>query len=370
MWFIDKLNIHQDHADILQVVGSEMVVRIDISTGETLSESPKSKSIEGSFSSTLTVRCNGNRVSVTGNPSRWNRTENLFGFAQLSDCVAVYNQVLLSLGLPVFTPCTEVSYRAGSDGKKVELVSDGAIIDHIDFTRNFSVSSGAETAFIRALSTQSIGKGKEPYLYPNQCTVDWYKGSTTRYIKVYVKEADLSNKKHIKKRLKNATPEEVDYYNKVKEYCVKEGVLREEHSFKRAWLSRKKLNLYGLISEEAYLPYLNEISDIVSRLQVMNINYETIAEQLILEKIVKSPQAANATQAVAMKWLHGMKIPKKSQYYEHRSRLLRLGIDISIPYDASKPLPQIRSNQVIEINYLTPPHWYRLPNRTTLRMVA
>ena len=172
MWFIDMLDVHQDHDKSLSVFGSELVVRLDLQTGEKLTESPKSSSLEGSYSSKLRVRCNGTRVSVQGNPSRWHRLDNLFGFQSISDCIAVYNHVLLGLGLPPFTLCANYFYRQSEDGTVAKLVSDGAMIDRIDFTRNLSVTPGRELDVLRSLSTFSISKSNRPFLYSNGCTVD------------------------------------------------------------------------------------------------------------------------------------------------------------------------------------------------------
>ena len=186
MWFIDKLNMHQDHpAGTLPVVGSELVMRFDLATGERVSESPNFKKLEGSYSSMVTIRCNNTTVSVQGNPSRWNRMDNLFGFPTFSECVKVYNQLLLPLDLPPFTPCTKRYHLQSGDSERTKVSSDGALIDHVDFTRNFSVGCRNEDAFLRGISSQSIGKGKTAYLYPNGKTVDWYKGSTLLYKKVY-----------------------------------------------------------------------------------------------------------------------------------------------------------------------------------------
>jgi len=360
MWFIDKLNMHQDHESPLSIVGSERVIRVDIQTLEVLSDSPKSLKHEGSFSSSVTIRCNGTRVQVTGNPSRWNRAENLFGFTSIDECVAVYNHILLSQGLPPFTKATMAQYRHGEDGKKVEVVTDGAVLTHIDLTRNLSVGAGCEISYLRGLSTLTIGKSKEPYLYANNMTVDWYKGSTVRYTKVYVKSHDL--KDHQKKRLKEASEQEKKDYEAVINYCENVGLVREEHSFKSPWLKRKKLNIYGCAELADIEKYTNELGDAMKRLEVVDTRYEDIADQLLNAGVVKSMQAANATQSVAMRWMLGHTIDKKKrQYYEHKKRLLQIGIDIAIPLDTSKAIPQIRSSQTIAVNQLSPPVWYKMP---------
>ncbi|MEN1508449.1 hypothetical protein, partial [Pseudomonas aeruginosa] len=40
------------------------------------------------------------------------------------------------------------------------------------------------------------------------------------------------------------------------------------------------------------------------KLEVMAMDYETIAERLLSEGVVGSTQAANATANIAMKWIH------------------------------------------------------------------
>lgn len=361
MWFIDKLYMYQDHEVRLPIVASEHVIRVDAQTNELLSDSPKSLRHEGSYSSAVTIRCNGTRVTVTGNPSRWNRADNLFGFTSISDCVAVYNNILLNYGLPPFTPATSVVYRQSADGKKAELATNGAIFTHFDITRNLAVGAGSELSFIRGLSTLTIGKSKEPYLYPNNKTVDWYSGSTVRYIKVYDKAHDL--KKHQAKRLKEAGEHEKKHYESVIDYCQGVGLVREEHSFKSPFLKRKKLNIYGRVELSDLEKYVDELGDAMKRLEVIDTKYEDIADQLLNAGVVKSRQSANATQSVAMQWLLGHKMDRsKSQYYEHKKRLLMIGIDIALPYDASKPLPQIVSSQLIEVMPLAPPPWYQMPS--------
>ena len=331
-----------------------MVIRVELSTGEPISESPNFKLVEGSHSTKLTVRCDGSRVKVTGNPSRFHRIDNLFGLQTIDDCINVYNQVLASFDLPPFTKCTEVKYRQGEEGGKVQLVTDGAFIDHIDWTRNHSVPPGTENAFLRGISSQSLGRGKTAYLYPNGKTVDWYQNSKWLYKKLYNKAADMLDKRAVNTR--KATEEDKRYYNQLIEFC------KERHN----------LRLYGRLNEADFLPHLTDIENIFKRLDDMtHTTYEMISEQLLSRNIVNSTQSANSTQAVAFKWLHGQPIVRNSQYYIHRSRLLRIGIDISIPYDVTRVPPTVRSTQVIEVKSVKPPSWYRMPiTRHQLHLVA
>jgi hypothetical protein len=384
-FFIDKLNIVQDHGlngNHLPLVGKEKLYRVDLKTGET-AELVTHLKLEGSYSSALIVRCDGNRVEVYGNPSRWGRIDNLYGLKTLDECVAVYNHILDGLGLPRFTKCTRYLYLSGKDGGKVNKTADGAIIKHIDFTRNLAVGLGNERSFMKALSTQSIGKSISPFLYPDENTVEWYganvqkNGSEYRYIKAYCKTADLLRNQ--KKLTKGASQDDIDYFEDLLQFTVKNGVVREEHSFKRRYLKDNDLFAYGLFNESQFYNELNIITELRSRLEVSNMKYETIADWLLAENICKSRQSANATQMYYSLWLHGHYIDKtKRQYREHKARLLQIGIDISQKLDITRAPLRLKESQVIEVSQIAAPDWYRHPvipteqqtNRPNLRLVA
>ncbi len=108
-------------------------------TGEALPPSVNQKRLEGSFSTKLTIRCDGYRVRVEGNPSRWQRMDNLFGLTSLDDCVEIYNHLLSRYGLPPLTKNTRLYPRQSPDGKSTSLVGNGAEITSIDWTRNLAV---------------------------------------------------------------------------------------------------------------------------------------------------------------------------------------------------------------------------------------
>lgn len=369
-WFIDKLNMQQTHhLGGLRVVGKELCWRVDAATGESGQPSPTPFRLEGSYSSLITVRCDGYKVSVEGNPSRWMRMDNLFGFTSLDECVAVYNEILKQCGLPPFTKSTKVFFRQNGESDKAVMESDGAVIKHIDFTRNLMVGKGNELAYLRALSSQTIGRSKVGYLYPNGQTVDWNKGSTYRYDKVYIKSFDL--KKHRDERVsKGKSLEDSEYYDQLIDYCDSFGVVREEHSFKREFLRRKDLCFYGLVSEADFRPFLEDLEKAMKRLEVTHTEYESIADQLIGEGVCKSRQSANSTQSVYLLWLHGQKIKRNSQYYVHSARLKEIGIDIAVDFDVTRLPIQIRRQEIIDVKPLPVPDWYQTAKVETVKKVV
>lgn len=373
IFFIDKLNVTQHHdldGGLLPEIGKEKLFRVDLKTGVS-TELLTHLKLEGSYSSALIVRCDGSKVEVYGNPSRWGRIDNLYGLTSLDDCIAVYNHILDGLGLPRFTKCTQYQYFQGKDGKRANKTADGAIIKHIDFTRNLSVGLGNERPFLKALSTQSIGRSVSPFLYPDENTVEWYganvqkNGSTYRYIKVYTKTADLLRNQ--RKLCKDASDNDLQYFDDLLQFTVRNGVVREEHSFKREYLHRHDLFAYGLFDESQFNEELQVITELRKRLEVSNMKYQTIADQLLEEGVCKSRQSANATQMYYTMWLHGEYMDKsKSQFREHKRRLLLIGIDISQKLDITRAPLRLKSSDIIEVKQIPAPDWYRHPQIPTL----
>ncbi|MFT5298515.1 MAG: II/X family phage/plasmid replication protein [Colwellia sp.] len=368
-YFVDKLSIHQEHLTQLPIVGSSLCIEEDLLTGEVISKSPKALQLEGSYSSKIIIRCNGSRVSVSGNPSRYNRIDNLFGFKTIEECVQVFNILLEKHGLPPFTKCSNVWFGQSEDGAKARKITDGAIITAVDWTKNHTVGEDNVKQFLRGLSSQSIGRGKVGHLYSNQCTVNWGEGSEYKLTSMYDKENDL--KRQRKKRLKHASDEDIKYYDDLILYCKNYGVAREEHKFKRLFLDRNNLKFYGLFKDSDFEPYLKSIDDVMSRCEVTGMKQQSIADQLLSKEIVKTRQAANATQCYASMWMDGDDLHNhlgRSQWFEHKSRLKKIGLDITSPFDVTRMAPVLIKRKVIEVSVLSAPSWYRNPQ--VLRLVS
>lgn len=368
-YFVDKLSMHQEHQAVLPLVGSSLCIEEDLHTGEILSKNPKSLQLEGSYSSKIVIRCNGSRVSVSGNPSRYNRIDNLFGILSIDECINIFNQILSKHGLPPFTKCTRVNYAQSPDGTKATVITDGAVITAIDWTKNHSVGKGNVHQFLRGLSSQSIGRGKIGHLYSNGCTLNWGEGSEYKMTSIYDKENDL--KRQRKKRLKGASDKDIKYYDDLILLCKNDGVAREEHKFKRLFLTKNNLRFYGLFKDEDFKPYLSGVDDVMNRCEVTGMKQTSIADQLLAKEIVKSRQAANATQVYASMWMDGSDIRSqlsRSNYYVHKSRLKQIGLDVSCPFDVTRMAPTISQQKLIEVSTLTAPSWYRQPQN--LRLVS
>lgn len=368
MFFIDQLFIQQDHYEGgLPLVGQYMYAKFDMETGEDIPGGISKKLIEGSYSTLITVRCDGTRIRVEGNPSRWQRKDNLFGYDKLDDCVAVYNKVLAFYGLPPFTKCTRIYHRADQgDGKRAGMVSDGAEITLIDLTRNHEVGKGNESSFIRGMSSMKIGNAREPKLYPDGNTCNWSEASKWSMTKLYNKSADMKRllKKATRKNLKNPLPpSEIEHREKLINYIESRGVVREEHSLRQLLLKRYHLQFYGNVNEADFLPHIQDLENAMKTISISGDKHLSIAQQLVKSGACKTLRMANTTQHVFNSWQLGEDLMgedglNRSQFYVHKSRLKKIGIDIGQKFDVSRMCPTLVRSEVIEIKPLSSPDWY------------
>lgn len=374
--FYDWLKVYQDFDYELPLISKRHSIEVDTDTGEFLTTRQPTRKHEGSFSTSINIRISGNRITVDGNPSRINRIENLFGFSTLDQCINCYNDILSSLGLPIFTKCTKTWYASGKDGEKVTSFSDGAVFQEIHITSNKCVGQNCEDDYLRGLSTLPY-RHSIPRLHTNGKTCDWLskagKGGSLIYPSVYNKafELNLHTLPKIKRRF-GTESKEIQYLWNVINHCQFHGVVRFEQKLKSAHLRKYNLNHYGLFDESEFQTLHEEFLNLDKKLQVEAMNLETITAKLIRENICTNTKAANITTLYAIQWMHGTKFDfSKKQVQTHRARLRQIGIDIKLPCDLTKfSLVQVRDSRTIELKDLPVPTWYRKPQFTHLRLVA
>jgi hypothetical protein len=377
-YFIDWVTTYQDFDFELPLIGDQAFLVVDMTIGkegDILATKCPSINHEGSFSTSIQIRISGNRLTVSGNPSRINRLENLFGFRDIEMCYHVYNRILESYGLPPFTKCTYVRHVVDRESSKLRKLTDGAIITEIHITTNKSVGQGCEDDYIKAISTQPY-RNSIPRLHTNGKTCDWLskagRGGRLIYPSIYNKAYEL--RLHALPKILRKFGDESDEYQyllKVITYCEAFGVVRFEQKIKSEFLRRENLNIYG----QADLTLLNDIHtdflNLDKKLQVEKMSLENISERLLREGICDSVRAANTTSLYAIQWASGASFDfNKSQVKNHRARLRKIGIDIALVCDVSKfSLVQVRETKTINLSYLPVPSWYRKAEQNYLRAV-
>ncbi len=355
-WFYDWLSMGQTYDYQLPIVASVVSVHTETDTGEQFNSRQPLKH-QGSFDTRLIITCDGSRVKISGNPSRYDRPDNLFGFTNIDDCVEVYNRVLVANGLPELTKTTKVEAVWDMKLKKFRQVPNGAIVTQIHVTKNFSVGLGNEQNFVRSLGSFSY-RGKAANIYPDCNTADWLAGSSRLYFKFYNKHISMLRER--KKLVSKYESEQLEYYDRVLEYCRLNGVVRAEYEFKSDYLRDRGMRYYGY-SDITQVQNLTFLQDIIKKLEVVVSDYSSVADDLLHHGIVTTRQAANATQCYFMMWLHGQDLKrmlKKSQWYTHRSRLLHLGYDIAERVNVSAMPIRLNQSKTLDLVDLEIPDWY------------
>ncbi len=373
--FYDSLTAEQTHNFEMPIKSDYHRIVVDTLTGEHKGTSQPIMQHRGSYSSKVDIILRDNTLKIQGNASRYNRPDNLFGLTRLDDCFSIYNDILKSLDLPIFTPCTKTFHRQSEDGAKVQTFSDGVMIKRVDMTTNRSVGKGNEPDFIRACSTQTY-KRQKGHLSSNGNTCQWLnksdKAGYREYVKLYGKAHEMTI--HALPKCKREFGENSDEYRyllKVYEYCVEEGVARLEQELKSEYLRENGFRYYGLFSEEELKQEHNEFLGIDSKLEVSEMTIEHINETLLRKGICLSTLAANTTTSYFYRWMNGesfdfiMSAPRL-----HASRLNKIGIDIRTPFDVLRHSPVVvREAKIIRPTNLLVPSFYKLP-KTNLRLVA
>ncbi len=375
--FIDWLKVSQVFDFDLPVVSDIVTKTIDTLTGEVLSSRTPWFQHEGSHSSKVSVQISGRRITIDGNPSRLNRHDNLWGYESISQCIAVYNELLALYGLPSFSKCTRFEIRQGESGAKSSQVwTDGCVIQRIDLTTNISVGPGNETPYLRGLASQRLGHSIGR-LFPNGKAVDWTtsgsgKGARLQYRKAYDKANEMKLK-HLPK-VKRAYGENSPEYKYAQELCAyaeQVGIVRLEQELKAEFLSREKLCYWGLFDEGIFKTLHEEFTGVDQRLKVTKMDMVSIAQQLLLEGVVTTPRAANLTASYALMWMHGQELVLSERSFEtHAARLNKIGINIrNTPDLTTFSTVFIRDMKEINpIKGIAPPAWYKRPSH--LRLAA
>lgn len=177
--FIDWLSIAQRHFHDLPIVGDGVALRADsfehfehdgeklacVRLGDKFRYSVPSKEHCGSHSTKLRIRSDGRTVTLSGNPGRQDRPDNVFNYG-LDETYLKASQAVAAYGLPAFSPgeCIAkhtISQRDQYHGLWTEWT--GAVHREIHATKNYSAGNEALArefmAFAAGKSAARLKKG-------------------------------------------------------------------------------------------------------------------------------------------------------------------------------------------------------------------
>lgn len=333
---------------------------IDLDSGDLISDTVTSRKVQGSYHTSIQIRCDGSTVQVTGNPSKFGRLDNLFGYRRIDDCVAVFNAVLTRFDLPPFTKATY--YRPSQqDSARARMITDGALFTQFDLTQNHACgSSSLVLPALRALSTNTGGR-KIPHLFANGRTVEWIyenscsKGSTYLYSKGYDKAFEME----LHPVPYDLTEEDRNYLERLKHFVKSQGCIREEHSLKSKFLKRAGTYVYGIVDEKRLDAQFEKVRDMWNKATASVADYQNVGTQLVAMNACSEAMAAKM-QNLVYAWISGVDVrsqtPSKATFYRYRDLLLPLGLDIKLKFDVTRMNTKIRT---IELRPLAVPDFYR-----------
>lgn len=334
-FFVDWLTMRQSHEFELPLINAGVVCGID-THGEIEWQTQRASKIEGSFETSVQIRCDGHTVMFSGNVSRFGRTNNLFGFS-FSDCLRRINNVLARFGLPPFSMGKKF-YRLHKSSVTGSVTPSaawtGATISRIDLTANYETGSLSNArAYLEWLATQQGNARLKVGTRVDGETVDWGRGSRRIYSKIYIKSPEL--RKH-------------DGPTDLIEHCENVGLVRFEVTAKATQLIAMGCNYLGGFDMHKITELFNERAAVLTRATHTHDDLESLPNQF---------------RRTARDYLAGDDLGKRlsvSTFRRHRLALLPYGMDISVARNVVNFLPRIR---VIELKTASIPQWYQLDER-------
>jgi hypothetical protein len=360
--FYDWIKAYQDYPFDLPFVSKMFSRHFDAETGEQIAETTPAFLAEGSYCTTFRIHVAGRRITVDGNPSRINRLDNVFGIESLDDCMRVINSVLAELKLPPMTKCKKLIF--GQDGHPIP---DGAVFQRFDLTENLYVGQGNERAYLRGISSQRF-RNSIAYLYPDGNTCVWTpkggeKAGSLVYPGNYNKAAELNA--HLLPKVKRTFGEDSDefrYVRQLRDWCVSVGMVRSEIKCRSEYLKREGLRFWGLFDEQKLVGIHRGFLMVGDKCEITNFDQFTVADELLAKGIVDHRKAAMYTAGYVALWQCGQTFDfETSAVQKHRARLRQIGIDIKMPFDATRHgVVFIRNVREIERVFSMPtPSFYR-----------
>lgn len=287
---VDWLRINQQHHERIPEVTAGIVQDVDAETGE-IKITPKPVQIAAPGGGTLRIKSYAGRVYIEGNPSHWNRMDNIDG-VEIEEAKAIYNAILKNFGIPAFDQDATIS--------RMDLCVD--VVTGSPMAKLQYLFEKQEREFPRLRKTLD---GKTTY---------YGKGSASRTFRIYDKAEEVAAKAK-----KEKDPRKGRHLEMLAAWAENSGIVRCEIQM-RNYLQRRQID--GL--------------SISQSIAVENIRPD-------MEKIMETTQRQNMEEMLSKKarlcyiaWKANAPVKElvgKNQYYAYRREILeKTGDDIGHAY--------------------------------------
>lgn len=332
--FVDWISVSQYHGDDLrrEFVGSLAFKGlhergIDATDPTDLVEVAGPRKWEASYGTSLQIKAHDGWVKVSGNPSRFNRPDNLFGY-DLDECMQIINAELVKLALPPFYPGVEMLPTSKEIDEQKLSKWTGAAFSRLDLTENFECGSELLARLaIRAYQARARGYMKKG-AYSDE-TALWR--NTRRSVKAYRKGDEMAL--HCKE-------------SPWIDWARDRGIVRHEVALKSRLLSDTNLRYWGNLDMGVLHRLFEQETEVLRRA-------DASLDPLALEAV---PAKCRIVYAA---WLRGENVREllpRASFYRHRKALMSVAsIDIAEPRATANVVPMVKT---IELRPCVAPDGY------------
>jgi len=335
--FCDWVSVSQIHTKRVPQMAKTVALIFDTESGEVIGEAPRGFQHEGSYDSRLLITSFGNRVSLSGNLSRLNKQDNVFGHT-IDQTKHLCNEVLTSLNLPAFSSGTSCILPTKKH-RPHRLTWTGAKFSRIDLTQNMLTGSQLNASdFVYWLSVQKLNRGDVTKV---KNTV--YFGASSGYstIKVYNKAIEFNSNK---KFTQNLSEDDKLYRKKLEQFLISSGAVRLEFVAKRKYLSETGLNHWANVTNDsatqAYLKGLNNMQNLVA----------------VYDDVDSLSPRVRAFYHAYMRGENVREYYSDATFYRYRKQIKNIGVDIAQPLNVQALKTKVKT---IDLTVLEQPVWYR-----------
>lgn len=320
---------------------------------EVIGETLTSAWIQGSHDSRISLKCDGRTLTLSGNPGRFGRPDNLFNM-DLDDSVAAANKIVAMQGYPLHTfhrgdklPFLESQWAAldprdKKKGKTPEQRWSGSRVWSIHLTENYETGSPENARrVIDWLNTQSVARVKKSRL--GATTVVW---GSIKYCQTEVYDKAAEMLAHCKKKKDKLEMAQTAAYK----YALERGIIRVEVKCAKEFLKERQLTYLGNWDMAKVESIFRERTEVIERCK-LDIPEN---EDALFEMIPK------ASRVHAVAWMSGIDVTSymsRASFFRHAKVLREYGIDISEKRNVSVIRPTLKT---VEIKPLEAPDWYSL----------
>lgn len=263
-----------------------------------------------SSDTSLRIRCDGNKLQMTGNISRWKQENNLLGLT-VQECVEVWAALLPSLDIHL--PMFGTRVREGTVGE------GGTTITRVDLAGNMETDNFAALCHC----TMNNRIGQKPARAGKYGTIWGYEAKRANWVKakLYDKTAEMEGRR---------TPSTGATVARFEVQLGSEFLKREDLDKVSEWKGGGEMEkvIHGRFAEQAF---------------------RTAAE------VNSWDQIPARLRGIAYAWRDGVCIRnelKKANFYKTRKRLLEYGIDIAVECNVLAFTAKIREVKVTPIHAL------------------